>query len=754
MIKSVKISNIGSLVSFDNTGSEFNSKRCVVHGLNGSGKSQLCGLLSRIARLRTNINAVPADTDLINFAKERLSKEATNTQVEVKLDSTNIIIETDGGRVGISGKMPHLHVFNEEYLATNIGSIIDFQELPIRIGETNKERDELEVSLKKKRQALIEVDKNIDEMIKDARESTGYNTQKRTIKAISRERFLSEINPADAHPTAADDLRELSDPPDRITLETRNLIPTVSINPQVDDLLREPFLKPSLTQAIYQRHVHAHKPFYDEGTQIFREVGGDTCPFCLTPKTDRDKSLAELLSYIESDYSVAETELVSTKKYIEKLCDDVDIFIELSNSENKIVQRTVDKLKMNKKIKDIVNVRGELEELIGVIESKLQYMEKNQWPDRESFVDAINTCIQPIINAYAEKAKFVEEINEGIDRLSGRRRILGVEIVENVMHELWKKNPLRDRRVQLLAETTEIENQLQKIAEKPSNDRTIGFFNLIVRFLGIQKYELSSESHLILRLKQDHDITNEGFRVSAGERKFLGLSYFLAEVLASVSTRTELSDITIVIDDPVDSSDYDRFYSFLSVIEKIDRIIGSIYGNYQIKIGQILIFTHNSLFFERLANSNTFTAFLLEIVNNQTCIRTAKKGAGLTTFSSYLKRICRFVKKMEPAKSVDLGNSIRRILEIIASVENIENNNIRNLTGTSKLNAIANHLSHESIERMLDPLPESHEYLAASIELITLIRERIPFLYETIEKVYLNGKNIDEYHKEYEAKYL
>ena len=66
---------------------------------------------------------------------------------------------------------------------------------------------------------------------------------------------------------------------------------------------------------------------------------------------------------------------------------------------------------------------------------------------------------------------------------------------------------------------------------------------------------------------------------------------------------------------------------------------------------------------------------------------------------------------------------------------------------------MANHLSHDSLERMLDPLPDSYEYIEACIELIEEIRNRIPALYRTIVHKYLNDKEIDEYREQYNSTY-
>lgn len=227
------------------------------------------------------------------------------------------------------------------------------------------------------------------------------------------------------------------------------------------------------------------------------------------------------------------------------------------------------------------------------------------------------------------------------------------------------------------------------------------------------------------------------------------MSYFFAEVLASVENNTDLKDITVIIDDPIDSSDYQKFYSFISVIENFDNILRTIYKNDEIELGQLIILTHNALLYERLINSQTVNEYYqLFQKDNRTMLFKPDRKVALTTFSSYLKKITNYIKNQD-SDCKEIGNYIRRVLEIVASIENVNNNKIENLNASSKLNALANHLSHESLERILDPLPETHEYNLACIELIEEIQRRIPNLYDTIKVKYLDNIEIEEYRRRY-----
>jgi hypothetical protein len=371
-----------------------------------------------------------------------------------------------------------------------------------------------------------------------------------------------------------------------------------------------------------------------------------------------------------------------------------------------------------------------------------------------SVFDLYDSFINDLSTVYEHHINYIKQINAEIEAIASRKRKLGEKIIKHHMYLLWNTSSLRERFYVLDAELVSLKEKLQTVSQASSSNRTIDFFNQILRILGIHKYELNEKSNIILKIKNAYDISKEGFRISTGERKFIALGYFLAEVLASVSTSAELQDVIVVIDDPVDSSDYQKFYSFVALIENLQKILRNIYGNSELNLGQFLIFTHNALLFERLANNRDGRdIFILSLEDHKTIINKPKSRISLITFSSYIKKITDHIKEMNGSNNPEIGNYIRRVLEIISSFENIDTNKILNLNESSKLNTLANHLSHESIERMLDPLPESYEYIEACIELIEEIEKRVPNLYKTIKENYLE-EEIVEYRKKYVELFL
>ncbi len=411
---------------------------------------------------------------------------------------------------------------------------------------------------------------------------------------------------------------------------------------------------------------------------------------------------------------------------------------------------------LDEKVNDLEFYNNDYENYLDIIQRKIKDMSltNEDFGITESIYSLFNNLLEKFSEEYKKQTKFIERINSSIEKISSKKRKLGEQIIKHHMYELWCDKTLREKKTEIEEEIIVKNEKYSELSESISNDRIVDFFNQIIKFLGINKYELNDSSFIILKIDNDYDISQEGFRISSGERKFIALSYFFAEVFASVENSTALKEISIIIDDPIDSSDYQKFYSFISVIENFNSILQSIYRNKEIKMGQFIILTHNALLYERLINSQTVSHFQLFQDNSKIKIFKPKKKVGLTTFSSYLKKITNYIKGMERSNNKEIGNYIRRILEIIASIENVDNNKIESLNAASKLNALANHLSHESLERILDPLPETHEYVEACIELIEEIKRRIPALYFTVVKKYLDNKEIEEYRKMYNEIFL
>jgi hypothetical protein len=762
MIHRIYINNLGSLINFSNEQNGFVGKKAVIHGMNGTGKTQICSILQQIEKLKKSkildvTKKKEEEKKILEFVSIRKSKESLTSIIDVKIDNYNASFDTKNYKITENGDIPDIYVFNEDYLNENIGDFLNIHDREIKIGQKNVQRDNLIKERQEKEKALKKVNEEIDKIVEQARVDSGYPDQARTKNTICKENYLKETNPGEPYPEGKNELSKLSDPPDLIMDHHRYSFPILLLEDEtkgkIIEIMTKTYIEPKLTQEFYKSYLTIKKNFYEEGVILFNK-SRNICPFCLSTKSEDDPIIQEAISYLNSDFN---ENLNSIQRIIDIFIQkkkELENFIATWNTIIPVIKEKIKILSTNDKIEDIMIDENIFSNCIGLLKVKINKMSNLIEIDKLNIFEEYNSYIGIVNAKYLQQRELIETLNKKIDQISGLKRSIGEKIIKNQMYTLWNNNSLRERNKELIREIENLKTEIDGSSKLISNNRIPDFFNQIIRILGISKYELSGESSLFLKLENDFDISKEGYRISAGERKIIAFSYFLAEVLASAVSNAELLQKTIIIDDPVDSSDYDKFYSFISVVEKFNEILINIFKNSEIEFGQILIFTHSALLYERLLNSKKINYYLLSLDNNKTIIEIPEKKISLTTFSSYMKKITNYIKRMECSNTRDIGNYIRRVLEIICSIENIDSNEITNINASSKLNALANHLSHESIERILDPLPISCEYIEACIELVQEIKERIPYLYKSIVGKYFKGNEIEHYKIEYEKKYL
>jgi len=761
-MQSISINNFGSLINFTNVQCKFPKGKSVIHGMNGSGKSQICSILHQIEILRNIKSLSPEkikdeENKIINYICSRISKESSSSIVNIDIDDYSAIFDTEKKKITENGNAPDIFVFNDDYVNDNIGDFLKIHDREIRIGQKNVERDNLIIEKTKKEISLKKVIDEIDKIVEEAKNESGYPKQERTKKTISKENYLNKDNPGESYPEARNELSNLSTPPEQITDHLKYTFPSLFFDENdkalIKDIMSKSYIEPKLTQEIYRSYLTLKKGFYEDGIILFNKTK-DICPFCLTPKSENDPTIQELINYLDSDFN---NKLKLLQNFIDKLIknkENIQNFISLWNGFIPIVKEKLNILSLTDKIEDLVYNESSFNECLVLLKFKMENMNDIIEKEKMNVFNRYENYFNTIYTSYSQQIKIINKVNDKIENLKSLKQSIGDKIIKNQMYLLWNNKNLRERYYELSKEILALDRKIEESSVVISNNKIPDFFNQIIKILGIAKYELNKESLLILKLENDFDISKEGYRISAGERKIIAFSYFLAEVLSSASSNAELLQKTIVIDDPVDSADYDKFYSFISVVEKFNEILAIIFKNKEIKFGQILIFTHSALLYERLINGMGVDFFQVMLEDNKTIIMKPSKRISLATFSSYIKKVTKYIKNMECKNTRDIGNYIRRILEIICSLENIDNNIIAINNSSSKLYALINHLSHDSIERILDPLPISYEYIDACIELIENIQIRVPNLYNTIVKDYFDGKDISYFRTEFNRKYL
>jgi wobble nucleotide-excising tRNase len=284
----------------------------------------------------------------------------------------------------------------------------------------------------------------------------------------------------------------------------------------------------------------------------------------------------------------------------------------------------------------------------------------------------------------------------------------------------------------------EKDEEIQRIgAENPPQDAVREVFNKLSSFIGLGEYSIDKDRRLMICVGENDqfDISQEGCRISSAQRKILSLCYYFAEIVAQARSPSHLGDYILIFDDPVDSADYIYFHSITAVIERAEKVMSQILGQ-KVRFGQFIVLTHNSLLYDRL-NSPRWrdVTSVLRKENGRTVLRKAEKS--INNYAEYVATVCRYYKNPRDQKShmIYIGNIIRRTLEILASFDSLGSNDFRDMLdggGKLRLALLANHLSHESFTRVLNPLATPEELQQACRELLELIFDRHPVQFKTI----------------------
>jgi hypothetical protein len=583
MIQTIGINNYGSLINFSNGQCKFGKGKTIIHGMNGSGKSQICSIFRQVEKLK-NIKTLTPDKmkdeekRILDYIRTRISKEAASEKIIINIDDYSVLIDTK--KIIQNGNIPDIFVFNDDYVNDNIGDFLKIHDREISIGQKNVERDNLIIDRQDKEEALKKINEEIEKIVKKAKDESGYSGQMRTDKIISKENYLMNSNPGESYPNGKKELSDLSNPPDLITEHQKYSFPSLLLDEatknSINEILSNSYLEPKLTQEFYKSYLAIKKNFYEDGLSLFKQ-SKIICPFCLAPKSEDDVIIQELINYIDSDYNNKLKSIQNIVEVFEQNKKSLKNFILNWNGLVPILRDKSKTLLISDDIEDIILDENIFDKCISLIKTKVENMNETIQKE-ELFIDYENYLIK-INNIYLEHIEKIKSLNEKIDRIKSLKQSIGEKIIKNEMFLLWENKNLRERHEELTKEIALLNKKIEESSNSISNNSIPDFFNQIIRILGIAKYELNKDSLLFLKLDNNFDISKEGFRISAGERKIIAFSYFLAEVLASANSDADLLWKTIIIDDPVDSSDYDKFYSFISVIEKFDNILVKIFGN-------------------------------------------------------------------------------------------------------------------------------------------------------------------------------
>lgn len=243
------------------------------------------------------------------------------------------------------------------------------------------------------------------------------------------------------------------------------------------------------------------------------------------------------------------------------------------------------------------------------------------------------------------------------------------------------------------------------------SDIVIKEINDQLKFFGLDKYVIDNKFNLNYA---NNVINNKMFILSIGEISIITFSYFLTTLTTGL-TNEEKEKLVIIIDDPVNSVDYNKIYSFATAIRNIQSKIK------QNNQPQLFVLTHNILLYNILVQSNFLknkNAGIFELYKDNGSLSIRKNTHTKDTiFINYLKSIINIAidenNNLEIEK-VMIYNCIRTVLENFKYLlnpeysENGDDETIKEFFELSddeylKLDYIINHNSHNEPELSCEP---------------------------------------------------
>ena len=740
-LRRMKITNLASFVDFEND-KPF-KKRNLIFGTNGSGKSTLVGLLQLLDKYKRFLST-DTETELKLFMQQLISKESKNGLINFDLTFDDKIISIKYKKENNTIETQNdfwtpIKVFNDLYTNSTIGETfqMDLQNRGVLIGKVNieldknrREKENLEKQLKIK---MAKAEQIVDTTIRNYRQITSSTAKVRDI--ISIDNLLNDS--CDLHH-------------DPILLNKRKKLGTGKTDDAVPKLDEEQFKLKFDIKSAEQKCLESVFPpeidiqtaellkryteFFESGLEIFDDLKNAICPFCRRDWPDSEIIINRYREYLGSTYNQKRADVKSLINLIDKYKDQVERQIPIIERVYKDIVSKAEKYDVD--ISSWITLKYDQDKHNKVVE-----LLKKKYNNMEISVSILNNLLalqQVHLDVINNNNQILVNINKAIGDIVTRRKNLNKKLIEHFAKQMWIDN--EDLRKDIKNIQQLIINKQNKIDElelqNPPQDTVREVFNNLLSIIGLYEYHIDENRRLKLKIDKEYDISNEGKRISSAQRKILSLCYFFAEIVSEISDVKQLKEYILIFDDPVDSADYVYFHSITTVIEKAETIFSKILNN-KVKFGQFFVLTHNSLLYDRLTACR-WDGFrrVLRKENGTTKLCPSEKS--INNYCEYIRIICQYYKNpvANKTKVIYIGNIIRRVLEILSSFENLGSNDFQTILdgmGKTRLALLANHLSHDSFTKVLNPLSTPGEVKEACKDVLEVIEEKFPGQYETIK---------------------
>lgn len=440
----------------------------------------------------------------------------------------------------------------------------------------------------------------------------------------------------------------------------------------------------------------------------------DDCPFC-QQKIENKKIIEQYKWFIESKKSKFLNKIDEQIEKIENIEKNIDKNLEKINNwlKDKIIELK-NVLWLNNNFNDLIEKIENLDSLINYLKEKKRDLQLNVTIKDNIFVlklENIKTSIESYNNTIKSNNELIRNINSKIKDTWNRKTELRKEIAKNELINFFNNNQKElEERIKLSEEYKFIEQKIvlekEKLPRTDKKEAIIKILNQLLNVLYLKKYEIDNDFNLILIWWQDkYPISENTELISNWEKNVISFCYYVASIIQYIDKIEDLETLTLVIDDPVESTSYNYLHWISVIISKIGEIINRAYEKeVNIISPQFIILTHNLNFYNwflwnnvwnkfsgdkwkvfHLKNSNWFCIWLTEV----------NKKKILSEFDTSLKIIIEY--KKSPTWD-NIWIHIRRVLESLCYFYNLDyswDSIWKILCKDSTINNIIQFISHD-----------------------------------------------------------
>jgi wobble nucleotide-excising tRNase len=571
-----------------------NTSKVLCRGDNGTGKSTISNIFRSIEKNEEENN-------IINKIKS-IDNE-NNIEIEIELEDDTVIKYNNKSKKWENTDNVYVKVFSEDYIKENI----NLEDFCANKFDCKYETQEVEVSSEKKeyekcKKEFEEIKQKGDEIKKaivDKIQITNEEIKKSAdVYCILKDEAGEYIEKNDINEEVEEKInkfleayRQLKKSESFRPLIINNIIYDIDENKFRNlleyeaDVSKIEFMNELLALSSQKRE------WIDKGLEYIED---EKCPFCKECITN-NKTIKNYKNYKESRTKEIEKELLEFQESFEKYKEKINIIKNSLMENNKYSTIASSNIEISED--EWKAYSTSIDNMISIVKNKLNNV-NIKMPDI-----AIDEYTKNIKNVFI-KSNIIDENITKINKimLSSKNELTKIRSELKKLYkerfEFYQRENLKKRRElmkQYEEKNIELKVKKEKYEEKLlHSNETIKEMNKWITFFGLTKYKIDPEFNLIYKSKK---ISDKLFILSTGEISAIVFAYYMATLIVGISNEDK-KKLVIIIDDPVNSVDYNKIFSFSTAIKMLQNRIDS-HNN-----PQIIILTHNMLFYNILIQTN------------------------------------------------------------------------------------------------------------------------------------------------------